>query len=96
MRRIAVDAKAGRIDPASVGEETIAAYLYDPKAPDPDLLIRTGGDVRVSNFLLWQISYTELLVTPVKWPDFRKQHLFEAIHDFSRRDRRFGAIRESE
>ncbi len=96
VRRIAEEAKAGRLDPAKIGEETIAAHLYAPSAPDPDLLIRTGGDVRVSNFLLWQISYTELLVTPVKWPDFRKPHLFEAIRDYARRDRRFGAIRESE
>ena len=71
-------------------------YLYDAAAPDPDLLIRTGGDIRVSNFLLWQISYTELYVTPVQWPDFRKANLHEAIRDFSARDRRFGAINEAE
>ena len=92
VRRLAEDVKAGRCDPATIDEAAIARYLYDPASPDPDLLIRTGGDMRVSNFLLWQISYTELWVTPVKWPEFAKEHLHEAIRDFSRRDRRFGNI----
>ena len=92
VRRLAQDVKEGRCDPASIDEAAIAKYLYDPGSPDPDLLIRTGGDLRVSNFLLWQISYTELWVTPVKWPEFTKEHLHEAIRDFSRRDRRFGNI----
>ena len=92
VRRLIQDVVAGRCDPAAIDEAAIARYLYDPASPDPDLLIRTGGDMRVSNFLLWQISYTELWVTPVKWPEFTKEHLHEAIRDFSRRDRRFGNI----
>jgi undecaprenyl diphosphate synthase len=92
VRRLAEDVKAGKLAPDAVDEAAIAKYLYDPAAPDPDLLIRTGGDLRVSNFLLWQISYTELWVTPVKWPEFTKEHLHEAIREFSRRDRRFGNI----
>jgi undecaprenyl diphosphate synthase len=92
VRRLAEDVKAGRCAPDAIDEQAIARYLYDPAAPDPDLLIRTGGDMRVSNFLLWQISYTELWVTQVKWPEFTKEHLHEAIRDFSRRDRRFGNV----
>jgi len=92
VRRLAEDVKAGRCAPGEIDEQSIARYLYDPAAPDPDLLIRTGGDMRVSNFLLWQISYTELWVTPVRWPEFTKDHLHEAIRDFSRRDRRFGNV----
>jgi undecaprenyl diphosphate synthase len=92
VRRLAEDVKAGRCAPDAIDEQAIAKYLYDPAAPDPDLLIRTGGDMRVSNFLLWQISYTELWVTPVRWPEFTKEHLHEAIRDFSRRDRRFGNV----
>ena len=92
VRKLAEEVKAGRRSPESIDEQEIAKYLYDPAAPDPDLLIRTGGDMRVSNFLLWQISYTELWVTPVRWPEFTKEHLHEAIRDFSRRDRRFGNV----
>ena len=93
-RGLAEDVKAGRCTPGQIDEKAIARYLYDPKAPDPDLLIRTGGDLRVSNFLLWQISYTELWVTDVKWPDFKKDHLHQAIREFSKRDRRFGGIND--
>jgi undecaprenyl diphosphate synthase len=96
VRRLAEDVKAGRLAPGQVDEKSIARYLYDPDAPDPDLLIRTGGDLRVSNFLLWQISYTELWVTPVRWPEFHKEHLHEALRAYSQRDRRFGGIHESE
>src|SRR5688572_8490334 len=96
IRRLAVDLAGGAVKPDQVSEELFSKYLYDASAADPDLLIRTGGDIRVSNFLLWQISYTELYVTPVQWPDFRKQHLHEAIRDFSGRDRRFGAISDTE
>ena len=87
-------ATALALSSAEIGEADISRYLYDPDAPDPDLLIRTGGDLRVSNFLLWQISYTELWVTPVKWPEFKKEHLHEAIREFSKRDRRFGNIND--
>ena len=95
VRRLAEDVKAGKLAPDAVDEGAIAKYLYDPGAPEPDLLIRTGVDLRVSNFLLWQISYTELWVTPVKWPEFTKDHLHEAIREFSRRDRRFGNIADA-
>ncbi|HEV3026435.1 MAG TPA: isoprenyl transferase [Planctomycetota bacterium] len=94
VRRLAQEVKEGKRLPEDIDEQAIAGYLYDPAAPDPDLLIRTGGDLRVSNFLLWQISYTELWVTPVRWPDFKKEHLYEAIREFSKRDRRFGNIND--
>ncbi len=96
VRRLARDVQEGRCRPEEIDEQAIARYLYDPGAPDPDLLIRTGGDLRVSNFLLWQISYTELWVTPVKWPEFKREHLHEAIREYSQRDRRFGGIHEPE
>ena len=92
-RAAARDIAEGRLDPKKLDEKTFARYLYDPEAEDPDLLIRTGGDVRISNFLLWQVSYTELWVTPVFWPDFKNEHLHEAIADYSRRERRFGGIK---
>ena len=77
-----------------VDEEAIAARLYAPEHPDPDLLIRTGGEMRISNFLLWQSAYTELWFTPVFWPDFNREHLYEAIRDYQKRDRRFGRIED--
>ena len=73
-------------------EESLRANLYAPELPDPDLLIRTSGELRISNFLLWQLAYAELYVTPVLWPDFTRRHLFEAIMEFQRRDRRFGRV----
>ncbi|MCL5885825.1 MAG: polyprenyl diphosphate synthase [Actinobacteria bacterium] len=78
----------------NINEHTIKSHLYLPDQPDPDLLIRTSGEYRLSNFLLWQAAYTELVFTPVLWPDFRRQHLFEAIEEYQRRDRRFGEIRQ--
>ena len=80
-KRLLHDAEVGKVDPDRLDEKTFAAYLYDPEVSDPDLLIRTGGEHRVSNFLLWQIAYTELYVSDVHWPDFRKSHLVEAIVD---------------
>jgi undecaprenyl diphosphate synthase len=94
VRRLFKEIQSGKRKPEDIDEQAIGRYLYDPDAPDPDLLIRTGGDLRVSNFLLWQISYTELWVTPVKWPEFKKEHLHEAIREFSKRDRRFGNIND--
>ncbi len=91
-RKIAEDAKAGRIDPATVCEETIARHLYDPDMRPVDLVIRTAGEMRVSNFLLWQISYAELYVTETLWPDFRGEHLLDAVRAFARRERRFGGL----
>jgi undecaprenyl diphosphate synthase len=76
----------------SVSEEDIGRKLYTAGLPDPDLVVRTSGELRVSNFLLWQIAYSELYVAPVLWPDFRKPHLLEAIAEFNRRERRFGAV----
>ena len=89
-RRLLRDAELGKVDPDSLDEKTFAAYLYDPEIPDPDLLIRTGSERRVSNFLLWQIAYTEIYTTDVMWPDFRKGNLVDAVADYQARERRFG------
>jgi undecaprenyl diphosphate synthase len=79
-------------DPGEVDEDSFAAHLYTSGLPDPDLLIRTSGELRVSNFLLWQIAYSEIWVTDVLWPDFRRAHLLQAISDFQKRDRRYGGV----
>jgi len=89
-RRLMRDAEEGKVDAEHLDEKTFAAYLYEPELPDPDLLIRTGGESRVSNFLLWQIAYTEIFVTDVRWPDFRKETLVSALLDYQGRERRFG------
>jgi undecaprenyl diphosphate synthase len=89
-RRLMRDAEVGRVDPDSLDEKIFASYLYDPELPDPDLLIRTGGEERVSNFLLWQIAYSEIYVADVMWPDFGEAHLRAALSDFQGRERRFG------
>lgn len=91
-RRLAADVVAGRRQVEQIDEEAVASQLYTNELPEPDLLIRTSGELRLSNFLLWQLAYAELYVTPVLWPDFRRAHLFEAILDFQRRDRRFGRV----
>lgn len=90
VRRMLKDAKDGPFDPARVDDELFTSYLYTAGLPDPDLLIRTSGEMRISNFLLWQLAYTELWVTDTLWPDFRREHLYRAIADYQRRDRRFG------
>lgn len=95
-RAIAAKVNSGKIAPEEVDESTFAAYLYAPELPDPDLLIRPGGELRVSNFLLWEIAYTEFYVMPVYWPDFTERHLDEAIVEFNRRQRRFGRAGEGE
>lgn len=92
VKKIAAEAKAGKIEPEALTESDIAQRLYHPDLPDPDLLIRTSGEMRVSNFLLWQIAYTEIFVSSVLWPDFRRKHLYEAILDYQRRERRFGKV----
>jgi len=89
---LAREAAAGRLDPATIDEETLAAQLQTAGMPDPDLLIRTAGEMRVSNFLLWQISYAELWVTPVCWPAFAERELDEAFAAYAARDRRFGGL----
>jgi undecaprenyl diphosphate synthase len=91
-RQLAEDVAAGRLDPSDIDEDALARRLYTAPWPDPDLLIRTSGEMRISNFLLWQLAYAELYVTPVLWPDFTRRHLFEAILEFQRRDRRFGRV----
>lgn len=90
VRRIARLCQEGNMDWQTVGEDTIQQHLFTAGQPDPDLLIRTGGEHRLSNFLLWQASYAELYFTDTKWPDFRKSEFLAAIDDFSRRQRRFG------
>ena len=92
VRAIAEKVKQGKLEPAEINEQVIAQHLYTRHMPDPDLLIRTSGEMRVSNFLLWQISYSELVVTPTLWPDFRKPQLFAAIEEYARRHRRFGGV----
>ncbi|MDX2193066.1 MAG: isoprenyl transferase [Gemmatimonadales bacterium] len=91
-RRLAERVKQGDLDPADIDEAAIQQHLYTAAWPDPDLLIRTSGEQRLSNFLLWQLAYAEFYVTPVLWPDFTRGHLFEAILDFQGRDRRFGRV----
>ncbi len=92
VRAIAGKVKAGAIEAAEVNERVLAEHLYTRHFPDPDLLIRTSGEMRVSNFLLWQISYAEFVVTQTLWPDFRKAQLFEALEEYARRHRRFGGL----
>lgn len=92
VKRIATDVQQGILNPAEIDENIISNYLFTRGIPDPDLLIRTSGELRVSNFLLWQISYSELWITPVLWPDIRREHLVDAIRSFQQRKRRFGKI----
>ncbi|HXT11887.1 MAG TPA: isoprenyl transferase [Candidatus Angelobacter sp.] len=92
VRSIAEKVKQGKLDPADINEQAISQHLWTRNVPDPDLLIRTSGEMRISNFLLWQISYTELVVTPTLWPDFRKPQFFAALEEYTRRHRRFGGL----
>jgi undecaprenyl diphosphate synthase len=92
VRAIAAAAREGRLAPDEVTEEVIASQLYTHDVPDPDLLIRTSGERRISNFLLWQLAYTELFISKVLWPDFGRQDLYEAILDYQTRERRFGRV----
>ena len=94
MKNIAKDYKDNHFDLNDIDERMISRYLNPMQHPDPELLIRTSGEMRISNFLLWQIAYTELYMTNVLWPDFRKQHLYEALLDYQKRERRFGKISE--
>jgi undecaprenyl diphosphate synthase len=93
-RAIAHEVAAGRLDPDKISDRTLARNLYAPDMPDPDLLVRTSGEFRISNYLLWELAYAELVFTDVLWPDFRREDLFEAIREFQRRERRFGAVDE--
>ena len=91
-RAIAHEVAEGRLDPDKISDRTLARHLYAPDMPDPDLLVRTSGEFRISNYLLWELAYAELVFTDVLWPDFRRDDLFEAIREFQRRERRFGAV----
>jgi undecaprenyl diphosphate synthase len=90
VRTIAADVKNGKLDPCDIHQEMISKYLTTKDIPDPALLIRTSGEYRISNFLLWQMAYTELYFTDVLWPDFRRNDLYKAIIDYQKRERRFG------
>ena len=92
VRRISEEVKRGKLDTADINEEVISDHLWTRNIPDPDLLIRTSGEMRVSNFLLWQISYAELVITPTLWPDFKKPQFFAALEEYARRNRRFGGV----
>ena len=94
MKKIAADVKEGLVDPNKIDEKLVSGYLETADMPDPELLIRTSGELRVSNFLLWQIAYTEIFITPTLWPDFRKEDLYEAICAYQKRERRFGKVLE--
>jgi undecaprenyl diphosphate synthase len=92
VKRLFVELQKNGRDPERIDEQALAAHLYTAGQPDPDLLIRTSGELRVSNFLLWQIAYSEIWVTDVLWPDFRRRHLLQAIADYQKRERRYGGI----
>jgi undecaprenyl diphosphate synthase len=92
VKRILADRDAGLLKGERITPESISSRLYHPDMPDPDLIIRTSGEERISNFLLWQAAYSELYFTPVLWPDFNREHLYEAIRDYQKRSRRFGGL----
>jgi undecaprenyl diphosphate synthase len=96
VRGLAQEVAAGKLEPDEIDEKKFSAALYTADLPEPDLLIRTSGEMRISNFLLWQIAYTEIYITDVLWPDFRKQNLFEAVAAFQKRDRRFGRVEKND
>ena len=96
VKRLIADHDAGRLKGEKLTPESISSRLYHPDMPDPDLIIRTSGEERISNFLLWQAAYSELYFTPVYWPDFDREQLYEAIRDYQKRSRRFGAIAEND
>jgi undecaprenyl diphosphate synthase len=93
-RAIAEEAAAGRLSPSRINEKVLTRHLYAPDLPDPDLLVRTSGEYRISNFLLWQLAYAELVFTDVLWPDFRRDDLFAAVREYQGRERRFGTVGE--
>ncbi len=95
VKRLIAEHDEGRLAGERISPESISARLYLPGVPDPDLVIRTSGEMRISNYLIWDAAYAELWFTPVLWPDFNREHLFEAIRDYQKRDRRFGGLIES-
>lgn len=94
VRHMMVDAKNGVLAPEDVTEQTVTSYLDTADFPDPDLLIRTSGELRLSNYLIWQCAYTEIYVTDVLWPDFSKEELERAVAAYNKRDRRFGGVKK--
>ncbi len=92
VKRIAIQVRQNKIEPDQIDAELFSQYLETAQIPDPELMIRTSGEYRISNFLLWQIAYSELYFCNVLWPDFRREHFFEALHDYQGRERRFGKI----
>ena len=92
LRRLLKDQRSNPLRPEEVDEALFSSYLYTGGLPDPDLLIRTSGEMRISNFMLWQLAYTELWITPTLWPDFRRRHLFQAVAEYQGRERRFGRV----
>lgn len=94
VKNITIKVKNNEISPDEINEETISSHLYTSSLPDPDLLIRTSGEMRISNFLLWQLAYTEIYITDTLWPDFREDEFYKAIIDYFKRERRFGKISE--
>lgn len=96
VKRIATHVKEGRLDPDLINDQMISDHLSTAKVPDPDLIIRTSGEYRISNFLLWQLAYSELYITKTYWPDFRREELYEAIESYQDRDRRFGKLSPGE
>jgi undecaprenyl diphosphate synthase len=93
-RKIAAQVKNGELEPEDIDESTLAGNLYAPDIPDPDLLIRTSGETRISNFLLWQLAYSEIILTPVLWPDFSKDEFYRCLREFGGRNRRYGLTEE--
>jgi undecaprenyl diphosphate synthase len=91
-QELARKSQSGQIDPDAINADVVAEHLYTKDIPDPDLLIRTSGEMRISNFLLWQIAYTEIYVTPTYWPDFGKEEFYEILKDYQQRERRFGRV----
>jgi undecaprenyl diphosphate synthase len=94
MKKITGEVKSGTLNSEDINEKMFSQYLCTSGIPDPELLVRTSGEMRISNFLLWQIAYSEIYITDVLWPDFRKQHLYEALISYQKRERRFGKISE--
>ncbi len=93
-KQLAIKAKAGELDPKKIDEQAISDHLYLPDVPDPELMIRTSGELRLSNFLLWQLSYSEFYITETYWPDFREEQFYEALAAFNGRDRRYGGVKQ--
>ena len=94
VQKLSAEVKAAQLDPASITDKLVSEFLYTKGMPDPDLLIRTSGESRISNFLLWQIAYAEIFVTPTLWPDFGEEELIQILQDYQRRERRFGKVME--